>query len=228
MSYSELLRELRFPQLIIDAHEGKIAVPKYTLTAPFSPSYGFAPILVPLWSDGNLTGYIGAVTSWFGVDKGFVRYYSESQEAEEIALTVEQLMAWLAFDFRSNSAEVDEVGEFAQSVGLCPADQVDAYFAGCREPSDLRKLEVFKTNLPQFLIGGPRDPDPLWSRSKMTREAIVSLIERGDYRRAWHGINSPGLSLEDVAFLLKRIAPFSGDPRFKTLVECWMRSSAVT
>jgi hypothetical protein len=38
-TYSALLRELRFPQVVIDAHEGRIAFPDCSLTAPFSPSY---------------------------------------------------------------------------------------------------------------------------------------------------------------------------------------------
>ena len=222
MNYRTLLAELGFKEEVLGVHEGKVEVPKHSLIAPFEPGYGFPPIIVPLWSDGALPGYIGVVTRWFGgEDRGFIKYYSASQYASEIALTFDQLKAWLTFDFLCNIPDAKEVGSFAESIHLCARDKVEEYFSGCNDYPDLIELSEFKSDLPQFLIGGSNNSQPSWVQPHSAKAEILEQIEQGDFLDAWHGINSPGLTRNETIYLLQKIAPFSGDERFHQLVDCW-------
>lgn len=226
MSYSDLLVQLGFSEEVIDAHNGKIKVPKYSLEAPFDSRYGFPPIVIPLWSDSSWPGYIGLVTNWFdGSEHGFVKYYSNDQYVSEIAMTFDQLKAWLTFDFLCNIPEQSEVEEFAESIGLCPGTKAEHYFKNCNDFQDLKYLDVFKSELPQFLAKGARDSEPLWIRNKTTKENVLQLIENKQFGEAWRHINSSGFSYEDTIELLEKIGPFSSDSRFRLLVDCWIRSN---
>jgi hypothetical protein len=225
-NYSSLLADLGFSQQVIDSQDGKVFVPRFSLMAPFDPRYGFPPIIIPLWSNEYWPGYIGVITSWFGgTETGFAKYYSSSQYLAEVALTFDQLKAWLCFDFLCNIPDYEEVGIFAQSIGLCQKNEVEEYFINCTDYPDLKNLPVFMDKLPQFLVGGSCNSQPSWVLPSTNKNEIISLIERKEYLRAWHGINSPGLTREDIVELLEAIAPFSTDVKFGDLVECWIQSS---
>ncbi|NHZ97649.1 hypothetical protein [Massilia sp. CCM 8734] len=226
MNYVTLLASLGFAQEVCDAHLGKIQVPQFTLTAPYKPQFGFPPMMIPLWSDGAWPGYIGVITRWFGGDEaGFVKYYAEEQALSEIALTFDQLKAWLAFDFLCNVPDPDEVGNFAASIGLCAKERVEDYFAHCQEHSDLSALPAFAIGLPKFLLNGEEDSQPGWVRDSVRKPDIETMIAHGQYQQAWHGINSPGLERDEIAALLRLIAPFANDARFDDLATCWTQSN---
>ncbi len=225
MGYEILMRELGFEQLILDAYNGKVKMPKYSLDAPFDPVYGFPPALIPIWSSRAWPGYVGIVTSWFGgTEHGFVRYFSEGQTMSEIALTFDQLKAWLAFEFLCEIPDENEVGDFAEAIGLCARDRVEDYFSDCADFSDLIKLDEFKSNPPKYLVNGSRDSQPSWVQQTVNKKEISNLIEIGDYQQAWNCINSPGLERRDIVDLIEKIAPYSNNARFYKLIECWLTS----
>jgi hypothetical protein len=224
--YKTLLSDLGFSQEIIAALEGKYAVPSYILRAPFDGSYGYPPILIPLWSNDDWPGYVGVVTSWFGGDEhGFIKYYSEDRYASEIALTFEQLKLWLVFECLCDVPNVKKVGGFAESIGLCLADKVEDYFINCITYRDLANFHAFKAELPKVLSAGKENSHPDWMLRKVSKADVLSAIEAKDYHQAWLGINSPGLERGEILELLEKIAPFAGYRRFDDLVECWARST---
>lgn len=226
MNYVTLLASLGFAQEVCNAHLGKIQVPEFTLTAPYNPQFGFPPMMIPLWSNGAWPGYIGVITRWFGGDEaGFVKYYAEEQALSEIALTFDQLRAWLAFDFLCEVPDLDEVGNFAESIGLCPKERVEEYFVHCHERADLSTLPEFSNGLPASLLHGEESSQPGWVRDGVHKSDIETMIARGQHRQAWHGINSPGLERDDIAALLTLIAPFANDARFGDLVACWKQAN---
>lgn len=226
MTYGSLLTELGYSGNILKAHAGDFSVPSFTIDAPFKGAYGFPPIIVPLWSNGAWPGYIGISTKWFGMkEEGFLSYYSESQIISEIAKSFEQLAAWLTFDFLCNIPNESEVGRFAESIGLCRPGEVERYFDGCSDINDLSRLAVFKSDLPQAVVGGRGNVQPAWVQKGVNKNRVMSLLDNGDFVGAWYAINSPGLSRGEIRNFLDIIAPFAEDERFFHLVECWCRAN---
>jgi hypothetical protein len=226
MNYASLLREIGASSQIVSAHEGEITVPKYTLTAPFKAQYGYPPAIIPLWSNADWPGYIGVVLPWFGgAEYEFVKIYSDSGFMSEIALSFDQLSAWLAFDFLCNVPDAHEVGEFAESIGLCSKDDVENYFRDCKDQHDLIKLPVFKDRPPRILTEEAADGRPAWILPKTSKNEIINFIDQGDLRTAWYGINSLNFRSKDVDELIDYISLHSKNAHFLQLVECWRENS---
>jgi hypothetical protein len=224
VDYKELLDKCGYSKEIIDIASGKIKVPDFTIQAPFDPSFGFPPALIPLWSNGSWPGYIGLIKHWFGDRPDtYVQFYSDSYSFIEVAKNLDQLKAWLVFDFLCNVPEPDEVGRFAESIGFCKAGDVDNIFAKCEDISGLRNLDVFNANLPAVIEKGEELGEPDWILKPATIEEIRKLIVADQFESAWYKLNSNALDKLEVRDILKSMSAATGDKEqlFKDLIVCW-------
>lgn len=225
MNYANLLLRLGYAQMVLDAHAGTLKVPRFTLDAPFNPMYCYPPMLIPIWSVAGWPGYIGAMTDFFGAgDRGYAAYYSEDGDVSELANTIDQLKIAMAFDFYREAFDgLEEVGAFAEAIGLCPKDGLAEYFQGVIEVADFSKFKEFQGDPPRSVSHGD-SCQPTWV-SPMSKDEIEAAIEGGEYLKAWRGINSPGVTHLEIVKLLPQIAPFANDTAFDALVQCWLDAS---
>jgi hypothetical protein len=227
MGYIEFLSKYGYSQELVNVAKGLIDVPDYTVQAPSDPSFGFPPVLIPLWSNSGWPGYIGIAKHWFGNRQdAFVQFYAEDFSFVEIARDFEQLKAWMVFDFLCNVPAPDEVGRFAESVGFCTADEVENIFADCEGVSDLAKLNIFKNDLPPVIEKGEAFGDPAWLVKTSGVDEIKGSIFSGRYEDAWYQLNSTVISKPDVVDVLNTLSVHVADKdAFKDLIGCWSASN---
>ncbi len=227
VNYIDLLRNCGYGNDILDIASGKIEVPEFTFEAPFHPSYGFPPALIPLWSNGDWPGYVGLVKHWFGKRPDtFVQFYVEDFIFKEVAKNLNQLKAWMVFDFLRNVPDFDEVGRFAESFVFCKAEEIGNIFADCKGKGvyGLRNLDAFAGDLPAALKDRDQSGEPDWLSKPADVDEIVKLIENRQFELAWYKLNSSDeLANADILNILKRMSPATGDkePFFNDLISCW-------
>jgi len=228
VDYIELLNKCGYPKDIIDIASGAVDVPDFTIQAPYEPSFGFPPALIPLWSNSSWPGYIGVVRHWFGnVSDTYVQFYSESHLFIEVAKNLNQLKAWLVFDFLCNVPEPDEVGCFSESIGFCKAKEVNSIFANCKNISMLRNLDVFSNNLPAVIEKGEEGGEPDWLLRPANADGIRRLIDSGQYESAWYQLSSNEFDELEVLDILKSMQTVASGNKelFKHLVTCWKNAN---
>ena len=71
-------------------------------------------------------------------------FFSEEGFFVEIAKNLEQLKAWLVFDFLCNIPEIEEVELFSESIKFCKSDEIDNIFSECDDVTDLININIFK------------------------------------------------------------------------------------
>jgi hypothetical protein len=224
MNYKILLANNGASSTLLSIFDGEIEVPHFTLEAPVNPSFGFPPILVPLWSNGSWPGYIGVVKDWFGDRPDiYVEFFSELGSFTEIAKTFEQLQAWMVFDFLCNVPASDEVERFAESIGFCDADDIDDVFVDCDDVSDLALLDLFKGNLPAAVDDSEGEGVPEWHISPLNKADIRSLISNGSFEKAWYALNCSKLEISETKLILDELLHVIGDKKeqFSQLINCW-------
>lgn len=222
MSYIDLLQKIGSNAKLLDCAVGNLAVPEFTVEAPFDSSFGFPPGLMPVWSNGDWPGYIGVWLQWFGRNRepSYARYFVESQNVQELASTFEQFIAWMTYDFWINVPEEDEeeVGAFAESIGLCKASEVGRVFDGIGGLSDFEKLDAFSGGLPDSFRD--RYAKPTWFLPFSELE-LDDQIKSENWENVWYMINSPGWSVSVVRKTLPILRPHADSVLFPELVECW-------
>ncbi len=227
MGYIEFLSKYGYSQELVNIAKGLVEVPDYTVQAPSDPSFGFPPVLIPLWSNASWPGYIGIAKHWFGSRQDtFVQFYADEFSFVEIARNIEQLKAWMVFDFLCNVPAPDEVGRFAESIGFCAADEVENIFADCEDVSDLTKLNIFKNDLPLVIEKGNEFGDPEWLMKTSGVNEIKGLISAGQYEDAWSQLNSVVISKPEIVDILNTLSLHVTDKdAFKDLIACWSASN---
>lgn len=227
MGYIEFLSKHGHSQDLVNIAKGLVEVPDYTVQAPPDLSFGFPPVLVPLWSNPSWPGYIGIAKHWFGNRQDtFVKFYADGFSFVEIARNLEQLKAWMVFDFLCNVPAADEVGRFAESIGFCAADDVENVFSDCEDVSDLAKLDVFKNDLLPVIGKGEEFGDPGWLMGTSGVAEIRGLISAGQYEHAWYQLNSTAISRPEVTDILNTLSlHVTEKDAFKDLIACWSASS---
>ena len=227
MSYIEVLSKNNYSQGLVDIAKGLAIVPDFTVQAPADTSFGFPPVLIPLWSNASWPGYIGIAKHWFGGRQdSFVQFYAAEYSFVEVAKNFDQLKAWMVFDFLCNVPAPDEVGEFAESIGFCSASDVDDIFSDCENISDLAKLSVFKGDLPAVIEKGEGLGDPEWLVKASGVAEIKKLVSSGQYEDAWYQLNSSVISKGDVLNILNELVPYTNDSvAFKGLVSNWVEAN---
>lgn len=227
MGYIEFLSKYGYSQELVNIAKGLVEVPDYTVQAPSDPSFGFPPVLIPLWSNASWPGYIGIAKHWFGDRQDtFVQFYADEFSFVEIARNFEQLKAWMVFDFLCNVPAPDEVGRFAESIGFCAATDVEAVFSDCEDISDLVKLSVFKNDVPAVIARSEESDSPGWLVEASGVANIKSSIASGDYEKAWYQLNSSVISKGDILSLLNELPPYADDSEaFKSLVTSWSEAN---
>lgn len=227
MGYIDFLEKNHYPIELVRIAKGLVDVPLFTVQAPADMSFGFPPVLIPLWSNASWPGYIGIEKHWFGDRPGsFVQFYAEDYSFVEIARSVDQLKAWMVFDFLCNVPASDEVGNFAESIGFCAADSVDEIFAGCESVSDLAMLEIFKNNLPSAVSGSDQFCGPNWVVEKSDSAEISHLISSGLYEDAWYRLNSVAVDREEILNVLNMLSAHVPDKHgFMQMMDCWVASN---
>jgi hypothetical protein len=227
MGYIEFLSKHGYSQELVNIAKGLVEVPDYTVQAPPDPSFGFPPVLIPLWSNASWPGYIGIAKHWFGNRQDtFVQFYADEFSFVEIARDLEQLKAWMVFDFLCNVPAPDEVGRFAESISLCAADDVEIVFSDCEDVSDLAKLSVFKNNMPPVIEKGEEFGDPEWLMKTSGMAEIKGLISSGHHENAWCQLNSAVISKPEVEELLNILSlHVANKEAFKDLITCWSGSN---
>ena len=180
-----------------------------------------------LWSDPDWPGYIGIAKDWFGGRRDtFVQFFVEDFFFVEIARSLEQLKAWMVFDFLCNVPAPDEVGRFSESIGFCAADDVENIFSDCEVVSDLAKLNIFKKDLPPVIGKGEEFGAPEWLMETSGVAEIRGLISASQYERAWNQLNSTVISKPEVADILDTLSlHVTEKDAFKDLIACWSASN---
>lgn len=227
MSYIEFLSQNGYSQNLVDISKGLVKVPEFTVQAPADLSFGFPPVLIPLWSNGNWPGYIGMTKHWFGSrSDNFVQFYTGEYSFVEVARNLDQLKAWMVFDFLCNVPAPEEVGAFAESIGFCSSDEVDDIFSDCEDVSDLVKLSVFKNDVPSVIARSEESGSPGWLVEASGVAEIKSSIASGDYEKAWYQLNSSVISKGDILSLLNELSPYADDSEaFKSLIASWSEAN---
>ena len=227
MDYIEFLSKNGYSQSLVDISKGLVKVPDFTVQAPADLSFGFPPVLIPLWSNGSWPGYIGIVKHWFGGRQdSFVQFYTAEHSFVEVARNFDQLKAWMVFEFLCNVPAPEEVGAFAESIGFCAANDVDDIFSDCEDISDLAKLSVFKNDLPAALEKGDELGDPEWLAKTSGVSEIRGLIASGQYENAWYQLNSSLISKEDIQNILNELSPYVNERDvFEGLVSSWVKTN---
>lgn len=223
MTYIDFLIQHSFPEEVILIAEGKVNVPRFTVSAPADLIYGFPPGLIPLWSNSSWPGYIGLMTQWFGDTRHyFVKFYVECHSFTEIARDIEQLKVWMTFDFLCNVPDADEVGRFAESIGLCRGDELEDMFAKCQTVHDLIQIPCMNSAPPHGIMDKSR---AIGANQSEDISHIYELIEQRDYHSAWQSLNSRPFKHETVVGILDALAPHSMDTkRFNDLIQCWLHA----
>jgi hypothetical protein len=227
MDYIGFLSKYGYSQELVNIAKGLVEVPDYTVQAPPDPSFGFPPILIPLWSNAGWPGYIGITKHWFGNrPDAYVQFYADEFSFVEIARNLEQLKAWMVFDFLCNVPAPNEVGRFAESIGFCPADDVENVFSDCEDVSDLAKLSIFKNDLPPVIGEGEKFADPEWLVETSGVDEIKKLISSDRYEDAWCQLNSAVVNKSEVIDILNMLSLYVTDKgAFQDLIACWSHSN---
>ena len=220
MGFGQLIKDLNIPSEILDCATGTVRVPEFTINAPFDPSFGFPPAIIPIWSNSSWPGYIGVLKHWFGQDNSYCycQYYAETNQFFEIARNFEQFRAFMVYDFLRNVPDFDEVGEFAEDIGLCKSFQVEKYFTGCRVLEDLLSLDVFHHDPPSLLVDGEKPQE--WAVSYSIEKFEAAIVE-GRWDDLWFLTNSPGWTVAGTKRALGVLRGHARDALFNELVECW-------
>ncbi|PXX44837.1 hypothetical protein [Undibacterium pigrum] len=228
LNYLELLLNCGYSTEIINIAKGDIKVPEYTFKALADLSFAFPPALIPLWSNASWPGYIGIVKHWFGNQPDtFVEYFSGETSIIEIAKNLQQLKAWMVFDFLSNVPDADEVGRFAESIGFCRADEVETIFAECEDVSDLAFLDIFKSDLPSILKRDERLGKPEWWSSSSGVDEIRNQINHGQFEQAWLQLNSGVSNKSEIASILSLLSGHvERKTEFQILISCWSTANS--
>jgi hypothetical protein len=227
MNYLDFLVKHGYSKELVDIYRGDIEVPKYTFLAPPDLSFGFPPVLIPLWSNPSWPGYIGVAKHWFGnCPDSYVQFYAADFTFVEVAKNLDQLKAWMTFDFLCNVPDSKEVGRFAESIGFCATCDLERVFSNCEVAQDLAGLAIFKDNLPMILekddVGSPS-----WLVESSDVKNVKNLILLGEYESAWYQLNSSVLSKVDVIDILNLLSLHASDKNaFQDMVACW-RSGAL-
>ncbi|UTV26468.1 hypothetical protein [Photobacterium atrarenae] len=227
MDYIQFLSKYGYSQELVNIAKGLVDVPSYTVQAPSDLSFGFPPVLIPLWSNASWPGYIGITKNWFGNRQDtFVQFYADEFSFVEIARNFDQLKAWMVFDFLCNVPNPDEVGRFAESIGFCDADEVESIFADCEDVSDLAALNVFEDDLPPIIEKGDEFGVPEWLMKTSGVNEIKRLISTEQYEDAWCQLNSAVISKPDVVDILELLSHHVPEKdAFKDLITCWLASN---
>jgi hypothetical protein len=227
MDYIEFLSKYGYSQELVNIAKGLVEVPDYTVQAPSDPSFGFPPVLIPLWSNSSWPGYIGIAKHWFSNrPDAYVQFYAGEFYFVEIARNLEQLKAWMVFDFLCNVPAPDEVGRFSESIGFCAAEDVESVFSGCENVSDLAKLSIFKHDLPPAIRGGGEFGDPDWLLKTSGVDEIKGLISSGHYENAWYQLNGTVINKPEVVNILNALSIHVADKEaFQDLIACWSGSN---
>jgi hypothetical protein len=203
--------------------QGFIDTPKYTITAPADLSFGFPPVLLPLWSNAALPGYIGLAKHWFGSrPDSYVKFYSGEFQFKEIARNPIQLKSWLTFDFLCNVPDIREVGEFSESIGYCPENKIESLFKNCNDEKELRSLPEFQSNPPLAVSSNGKQTHPTWVTNNVTQPDVEQSIAHGDYEKAWYQLNSSPIPKDITLKLLQQLLPHAEDQEgFSQLISDW-------
>ncbi|MDP1979214.1 hypothetical protein [Undibacterium sp.] len=223
MNYLDFLSKHGFSKEIQNIAKGGVAVAEFTFKAPADLSFGFPPVLIPLWSEGSWPGYIGIARHWFGDQPDtFIEYFSGETSAIEIAKNLSQLKAWLVFDSLCNVPDLDEVGQFAESIGFCGSNEVEAIFEECEDVSGLANLDIFKENLPSVLKNGEKLGKPEWWLPPSGLNEIRNHINCGRFDLAWCQLNSGGFEASEIADILNLLSNHvERKAEFRDLIICW-------
>ncbi|WP_428240620.1 hypothetical protein [Gynuella sp.] len=227
MGYIEFLSKYSYSQELVNIAKGLVEVPDYTVQAPPDPSFGFPPVLIPLWSSASWPGYIGIAKHWFGRRQDtFIQFYADEFSFVEIARNLEQLKAWMVFDFLCNVPTPEEVCHFAESIGFCAVDEVESIFADCEDVSDLANLSIFKNDLPSVIGKGSESGDPEWLKKTEGVNEVKGLMSADRYEDAWYQLNSTVISKPEVVDILNALSlRVTNKEAFKDLISCWLASN---
>lgn len=229
MDYLTLLKELGYSSTVIGLAEGRFEIAEFTFDVPFVAGYGFPPALLPLWSNAEWPGYVGAIKHWFGHQvESYVFYFVETGSYVEVAKNVEQLKAWLTYHFFCIDPDfIHEAGRFAESIDFCDAGDVEAIFAPIANVSDLATLPLFSADVPAVLLNPLNEAAPAWVRSPVSVTEIIGKIEAGFLEEAWLLLNSSSLGATEMLDLLSRLAVASdgGPEKFRDLIDCWKEAN---
>jgi hypothetical protein len=149
--YAKLLKSLNFKNEVIQCAEGIIVPPLATFQAPVE-WYGFPPALIPIWSDGSRSTYIGVWKHWF-IDRkqSFVKMYvGANRMTIEVARTTDQLFAIIAMmSISENDGITDNLIDFAKKVEINNLEQIDSVsLVSGDEPHGLVMIDQFDSNVP--------------------------------------------------------------------------------
>lgn len=227
MDYVGFLRKHGYSKEILQFAEGGVEFPKYTFEAPADTVFGFPPVLIPLWSNSAWPGYIGIAKHWFGpIKESFVQFYVEDFSFVEIAKNVQQLKAWMVYDFLCNIPDKNEVGDFARSIDFCAPEELESVFEGVSDILDLTKLSAFSSDLPAILKDPGQGGKPEWTVGASRFDETQSLIDRGFYEDAWYHINSAFTGRAETIKFLSALCPHAKQGNaFRDLISCWTESS---
>ena len=117
--YESVYKILPIDQSLKDIITGKIKLSYPTTQQPANQLFEFPPALIPLWSDTSMH-YIAYWKHWFSNRKDtFVRLFSFSKYAVEIARNSMQLYYYVIIDSLSTKDRVtDACRKFANNVGI--------------------------------------------------------------------------------------------------------------
>lgn len=228
MEYIEFLSKNKYPEELVNIARGLVEVPNFTVQAPADLSFGFPPVLIPLWSNASWPGYIGIAKHWLGERSDtFVQFYSDEYSFVEIARNLNQLKAWMVFDFLCNVPAPNEVGRFSESIGFCKSSEVENIFANCEDVSDLGKLDVFKIDIPAVIERGEYLGEPEWLLKSSGVGEIDGLVFSGQYEKAWYQLNSGVFDKLEVLEILNTLSLHVGNKKssFQDFISCWSRGN---
>lgn len=228
MNYQELINKIGYSNEVVKIARGDVIVPKFTYEAPFDPAFGFPPALIPLWSCSSWPGYVGIVRDWFGDNAdSFVQFFIEEHEFVEVAKNLEQLKAWLVFDFLCNVPAPDEVERFAHSIAFNGKDDVEGYFAGIDDTSDLAKLDVFKSDPPAIFAVSEEKAMPLWLEKSEQTCNLIELLDKGEMAQVWKVLNSNMRDRGEIKNILVKMSEKNSEDSslFSDLTKCWLDSN---
>lgn len=229
MDDGRLLERLGCPAMGLRILNGDVSLPDLSFRSPQGNTNGFPPAMVPLAVQRDSGACLGWARNWFGsAPSSFVFHYWGGNEVLEIALTEEQLAAWLVaylVDITPEDFWADEIAPLAAAMSFRPSEALEDVFAESGPDQNLGDLREFATNQPQLIVREHDSAAPAWARSPISIPEIESRLSDGDLEGAWHGLNSSQISLPETYHLLCRLhrRMDSGEEQilFKAMVETW-------
>lgn len=225
MKYWQLLKKYDLFDHIICIINSKTEFPLFTVELPPDLSYGFPPGFIPLFSDEGWPGYTGIVVDVFNDNSlCYCEFYSEEFQCVEVARNIEQLKAWLVFSFYYTVPDYDEIEAFSKSICFCEPGNVEKYFKNIYKKQDLKKLNVFKNDLPKKFHNSPNSiGDPVWSSQIDSMNDIHQLISAGLLNEAWFALNSSNYCKSETLEVLNKFSShiIQNKEFFNDLISCW-------